>query len=76
MTPNFMLDRLDDALEPIAYDRRKERMGKMKENALCGTTNERVDRIALDYLDRLLNMILKLKSCSWAGAKHISRSAG
>ena len=55
-TKNFMLDRLDDALEPLARQLGgKGQWDEMKENAL-GATNSRNGgaRIALEYLNQLL----------------------
>lgn len=60
---NFMLDRLDDALEPIArMIGGKSVWDEMKENALCGTTNEQGGaRIALDYLDQIIKYDSKVE---------------
>ncbi len=53
---NFMLDRLDDALEPIArMIGGKNVWDEMKENALCATTNAQGGaRIAMDCLDQII----------------------
>jgi hypothetical protein len=53
---DFMLDRLDDALEPLARTLGGRTMwSEMKENALFATLNEKGGaRIALGFLDELL----------------------
>jgi len=53
---DFMLDRLDDALEPLARTLGGKAMwSEMKENALFATMNEKGGaRIALGFLDELL----------------------
>ena len=53
-TKDFMLDRLDDALEPIARLAGKAIWSEMKGNALAATSNEAGGaRMALEYLNKL-----------------------
>lgn len=54
-TKDFMLDRLDDALEPVArVIAGKSAWDEMKENALAATQPKGGARLVLDYLAQLL----------------------
>lgn len=54
-TKDFMLDRLDDALEPIARISGKTMWDEMKENAIMATTNKLGGaRIALERLVKII----------------------
>lgn len=64
-TKDFLLDRLDDTLEPLARDLGKALWDEMKENALLATEKyEGGARIAIQYIAELVKKILNRTACS------------